>query len=69
MIAVQKWIETEQLQTRMLLQVHDELIFDAPFAEVDRIREALPGLMGSVAQLRVPLVVSIGVGNNWEEAH
>jgi DNA polymerase-1 len=69
MIAVQQWIEAEQLQTRLLLQVHDELIFDAPFAEVDRLREALPGLMGSVAQLRVPLVVSIGVGNNWEEAH
>ncbi len=69
MIAVQQWIEKEQLQTRMLLQVHDELIFDAPFAEVDRLREALPSLMGSVAQLRVPLVVSIGVGNNWEEAH
>ena len=69
MIAVQQWIEAEQLQTRLLLQVHDELIFDAPFAEVDRLRDALPGLMGSVAQLRVPLVVSIGVGNNWEEAH
>ena len=69
MIAVQQWIETEQLQTRLLLQVHDELIFDAPFTEVDRLREALPRLMGSVAQLRVPLVVSIGVGNNWEEAH
>ncbi len=69
MIAVQQWIEAEQLQTRLLLQVHDELIFDAPFAEVDRLRDALPGLMGSVAQLRVPLVVSIGVGDNWEEAH
>ncbi len=69
MIAVQQWIEAEKLHTRLLLQVHDELIFDAPFAEVDRLRDALPGLMGSVAQLRVPLVVSIGVGNNWEEAH
>jgi len=69
MIAVQQWIEAEKLHTRLLLQVHDELIFDAPFAEVDRLRDALPGLMGSVAQLRVPLVVSIGVGINWEEAH
>jgi DNA polymerase-1 len=69
MIAVQQWIEAEKLHTRLLLQVHDELIFDTPFAEVDRLRDALPGLMGSVAQLRVPLVVSIGVGNNWEEAH
>jgi len=69
MIAVQQWIEAEKLHTRLLLQVHDELIFDAPFAEVDRLRDALPGLMGSVAQLRVPLVVSIGVGSNWEEAH
>ena len=69
MIAVQQWIEAEKLHTRLLLQVHDELIFDAPFAEVDRLRDALPGLMGSVAQLHVPLVVSIGVGNNWEEAH
>jgi DNA polymerase-1 len=53
----------------MLLQVHDELVFDVPLDELDYVQKALPGLMCSVATLKVPLLVSIGVGDNWEEAH
>ncbi|MBO4330225.1 MAG: hypothetical protein J5820_06270, partial [Rhodocyclaceae bacterium] len=55
--------------TRMILQVHDELVLEAPQAEVARVREALPALMGNVAQLAVPLLVEVGEGENWDEAH
>ncbi len=69
MIAVENWLEKEQLKTRMLLQVHDELVFDVPLDEIDLLKEKLPGLMCTVADLKVPLLVSIGIGDNWEEAH
>jgi DNA polymerase-1 len=69
MVSVQNWLEAEGLKTRMLLQVHDELVFDVPLDELDYVQKALPGLMCSVATLKVPLLVSIGVGDNWEEAH
>ena len=69
MIAVEDWLEKEQLKTRLLLQVHDELVLDVPFDELELVQAKLPGLMCNVAQLKVPLVVSIGIGDNWEEAH
>ena len=69
MVAVQNWLEQEQLKTRMLLQVHDELVFEAPPEELEHLKSSLPKLMGSIAELKVPLIVSIGVGDNWEEAH
>jgi DNA polymerase I len=69
MIAVQDWLEREQMASRLLLQVHDELVLEVPERELDRVRQALPGLMGGVATLAVPLVVDVGVGANWEEAH
>jgi DNA polymerase-1 len=69
MVAVQDWLEREKLKTRMLLQVHDELVFEAAPDELEHLKSSLPGLMGSIAQLKVPLIVSIGVGDNWEEAH
>ena len=69
MVAVQNWIEREGLNSRLLLQVHDELILEVPDAELARVREELPPLMTQVAQLRVPLVVEVGVGANWDEAH
>jgi DNA polymerase-1 len=69
MIAVEDWLEKEQLKTQLLLQVHDELVFDVPFDEIDRLQAKLPDLMCNVAKLKVPLVVSIGIGDNWEEAH
>ena len=69
MIAVENWIEKEQLKTKMLLQVHDELVFDVPLDEIELLQAKLPGLMCQVAQLKVPVVVSIGVGDNWEDAH
>ncbi|MBU3548276.1 MULTISPECIES: DNA polymerase I [unclassified Polynucleobacter] len=69
MIAVEDWLEKEQLKTKLLLQVHDELVLDVPFDELEVVQAKLPGLMCNVAQLKVPLVVSIGIGDNWEEAH
>jgi DNA polymerase-1 len=69
MIAVENWLEKEQLKTRMLLQVHDELVFDVPLDELELLQAKLPDLMCKVAELKVPLVVGIGIGDNWEEAH
>ncbi|MEW6590190.1 MAG: DNA polymerase I [Pseudomonadota bacterium] len=69
MIAVQRWLDTEQLGSRLLLQVHDELILEVPEAELDRVRAELPAHMCNVAQLKVPLRVGVGAGRNWEAAH
>ncbi len=69
MIAVQAWIETAHVQSRLILQVHDELILEVPDAEIALVKEKLPALMRDVAQLRVPLVAEVGMGKNWDEAH
>jgi DNA polymerase-1 len=69
MIAVQGWIEKEGLATRLIMQVHDELVLDVPETEREQVRAALGPLMTQVAKLKVPLVVDIGIGQNWEEAH
>ncbi|MDN4053230.1 DNA polymerase I [Massilia sp. YIM B02763] len=69
MIAVQGWIEQENLGTRMVMQVHDELVLEVPEAELDLVKAKLPELMAGVATLKVPLVAETGVGRNWEEAH
>jgi len=69
MIAVQGWIDTEKLASRLLLQVHDELILEVPEHELDRVRAELPAHMCNVAELKVPLRVGVGTGRNWEAAH
>ena len=69
MIAVQGWLEKSGLKSRLVLQVHDELVLEVPDDELIEIRTHLPRLMGHVAQLKVPLVVEVGVGPNWEAAH
>ncbi|MBO9536928.1 DNA polymerase I [Herbaspirillum sp.] len=69
MIAVQGWLESEQLATRMIMQVHDELVLEVPQQELDRVREKLPELMKNVAELKVPLLAEVGIGKNWDEAH
>jgi DNA polymerase-1 len=69
MIAVQDWIEKENLATRMIMQVHDELVLDVPEAELELVKQKLPELMAGVATLKVPLVAETGVGANWEMAH
>jgi DNA polymerase-1 len=69
MIAVQNWLEKEKLATRLIMQVHDELILEVPDAELALVKESLPQLMCEVAVLKVPLLVEMGVGKNWDEAH
>ncbi len=69
MIAVQGWIDAEKLASRLLLQVHDELILEVPEHELDRVRAELPAHMCNVAKLKVPLRVGVGTGRNWEAAH
>ena len=69
MIAVQSWLDRERLSSMLILQVHDELVFEVPEAELAQMREELPRLMSGVAELSVPLVVDVGVGPNWERAH
>ncbi|MBV7537898.1 DNA polymerase I [Duganella sp. sic0402] len=69
MIAVQDWLEAEKLGSRMIMQVHDELVLEVPDAELELIRQKLPELMAGVATLKVPLIAEVGVGSNWDQAH
>jgi DNA polymerase-1 len=69
MIAVRNWIQDEGLATKLVLQVHDELVFEVPPDELERVQRGLPQRMTGVAELAVPLVVDVGVGPNWEQAH
>jgi DNA polymerase-1 len=69
MIAVQDWLDKSAVQSKLVLQVHDELLLEVPDAELAEIRSHLPRLMSQVAELKVPLVVEVGVGANWEAAH
>ncbi|HJH24221.1 MAG TPA: DNA polymerase I [Paenalcaligenes hominis] len=69
MVAVQHWLTKQNMRTLMVMQVHDELVFDVPEDEVPTLIEALPKLMCEVAQLEVPLIAEVGVGANWGQAH
>ncbi len=69
MVTVQHTLDREQRATKMIMQVHDELVFEVPEAEVDWLRTEIPRLMAGVAELSVPLLAEVGVGANWEAAH
>ena len=69
MIAVQNWLEKDGLGTRMIMQVHDELVLEVPEAELELVKVKLPELMAGVAVLKVPLLAEVGIGKNWDEAH
>jgi DNA polymerase-1 len=69
MIAVQNWLEKEKLVTKLIMQVHDELVLEVPGDELSRVKEKLHELMCHIAELKVPLEVGLGVGGNWDEAH
>jgi DNA polymerase-1 len=68
MISIDRELEKKKLKSRMLLQVHDELVFEVPRDEVDTMRELVKRNMESAIELRVPLVVDVGVGTNWRDA-
>jgi DNA polymerase-1 len=69
MIAVQGELDRAGKTTRIVLQVHDELVFELPEHELDWVRAEVPRLMAGVAQLKVPLLAEVGVGANWDQAH
>ncbi len=69
MVAVQAALDQAHKQTQVIMQVHDELVFEVPEAELDWVRTEVPRIMAGVAQLQVPLLAEVGVGPNWEQAH
>jgi DNA polymerase-1 len=69
MIAVQKALLDERRATKLVMQVHDELVLEVPEAELDWAKAMVPTLMAGVAQLKVPLVAEVGIGRNWDQAH
>ena len=69
MVAVQKELDAHKPQIRVVMQVHDELVFELPEGEVDWLKKEIPRLMAGVAALRVPLLAEVGVGRNWDQAH
>lgn len=69
MIAVQNWLQQDKLRSKLIMQVHDELVLEVPDDEIALMKNALPGYMSQVLQLDVPLLIEVGAGNNWEQAH
>ena len=69
MIAVDKWLKETGLKTKLIMQVHDELVLEVPDNELELVKKTLPELMQNVAKLSVPLLAEVGVGSNWESAH
>ncbi len=69
MVAVQRVLDEQHRATKIIMQVHDELVFEVPESEVDWVKTEVPRLMAGVAQLKVPLLAEVGVGPNWEKAH
>lgn len=69
MVAVQQWLVEQKMQSRMIMQVHDELVLEVKDEEAALVKEQLPKLMASVAELAVPLLAEVGEGENWEQAH
>ena len=69
MLEMEKQLVSEKLNGRMLLQVHDELLFESPEGEADRLAVVVKRVMSSAAELKVPLVVDVGRGHSWADAH
>ena len=69
MIAVQGWLDRDKLKSRLIMQVHDELVLEVPDGELPVVKIEMPRLMTGVAALEVPLLVDVGTGLNWEAAH
>ena len=69
MVKVQQVLDAQHKGTRMIMQVHDELVFEVPEAEVEWMKTDIPNLMAGVADLKVPLLAEVGVGANWDQAH
>jgi len=69
MVKVQQALDAHNGGIRMIMQVHDELVFEVPQSQVDWLRAEIPRMMAGVAELKVPLLAEVGVGPNWDKAH
>jgi DNA polymerase-1 len=69
MIKIQNELDAKKLKTKIIMQVHDELVFEVPLVELDWVKENVPQLMAQVASLKVPLLAELGFGLNWDQAH
>ena len=69
MIDVQHWLVADNLASKLIMQVHDELVLQVPPTELDTVKHRLPEIMAAVGEMDVPLLAEVGVGDNWEEAH
>ena len=69
MIAVSGELKKRQLKSKLIMQVHDELVLEVPNDELELIKKLVPECMAGVADLAVPLVAEVGIGENWEAAH
>jgi DNA polymerase-1 len=69
MIRVDAWIRENDLAARMIMQVHDELVLEVPEDEIELVSGGLSEHMSQAAELSVPLIVDVGIGHNWDEAH
>ena len=69
MLAVDKWLATDEFDAKMIMQVHDELVFEVAESQVTAFTEKVIDIMQQAASLDVPLIVEAGFGDNWDEAH
>ena len=69
MINIHEWMQKEKLKSKMIMQVHDELVFDARLDELDALKSMVIEKMEAAITLAVPMVAEVGTGNNWLEAH
>jgi DNA polymerase-1 len=69
MVAVQRWLDEQELKSLLIMQVHDELVLEVPEEELSLVKDGVRERMQSVYELDVPLVVEVGAGHNWDQAH
>ena len=69
MIDVCHWLASDHLESKLIMQVHDELVLEVPDDELDLVKQKLPEIMQQAGEMDVPLLAEVGVGENWEEAH
>jgi len=69
MVSVQNWLDEKKCASKLIMQVHDELVLEVPENELEEVKEKVRELMQNVAKLDVELIVDVGVGDNWDQAH
>ena len=69
MVAISKWMKDNEIKSKMIMQVHDELVFDVDSSEIDLLSLNIKKIMESVIKIKVPLLVDVGYGKTWLEAH